>query len=157
MNETPRNADGLQPDSDTGSPQDETMESERRRRIATEAYYNAQRRGFAEGSELEDWLEAELRIDGQASEKGPKGEAAAGQADGRTGGDGVSGGPSHAPDRSDAPASDQQSDAERIEPNEVKQWARQLDVSAPRLREAIKRVGPVVRDVKQFLASSPPS
>jgi hypothetical protein len=31
--------------------------------IAEAAYYNAERRGFEPGHELEDWLEAEARID----------------------------------------------------------------------------------------------
>jgi hypothetical protein len=30
--------------------------------IAEEAYYRAQRRGFAPGYELKDWLEAEARV-----------------------------------------------------------------------------------------------
>lgn len=40
-----------------------------------------------------------------------------------------------------------------IEPDQVQRWAKTLDVSAQRLREAIRRVGPVVEDVKRFLAS----
>src|SRR5690606_16460483 len=40
-----------------------------------------------------------------------------------------------------------------IEPDEVQRWARTLDVPAQRLREAIRRVGPVVDDVKRFLGS----
>lgn len=125
-------------------------EAERRRRIAIEAYYNAERRGFGEGAELEDWLEAERRIDSQASEK----ETAAHPSDvgafGLLGDDTAAGDPLSA----DQPGSP---DAERIEPDQVKKWARQLNVSAPQLREAIKRVGSVVRDVKRFLESSPPS
>ncbi|HMD73472.1 MAG TPA: DUF2934 domain-containing protein [Steroidobacteraceae bacterium] len=31
--------------------------------IATEAYYLAERRGFAPGHELDDWLEAEFQTD----------------------------------------------------------------------------------------------
>lgn len=38
-------------------------ESARHRAIAIEAYYKAQRRGFAPGSELDDWLEAEAEFD----------------------------------------------------------------------------------------------
>ncbi len=34
--------------------------------IAEAAYYRAQRRGFAPGHELEDWLEAEAQIAGPA-------------------------------------------------------------------------------------------
>jgi hypothetical protein len=45
-----------------------SKEAERRERIATEAYYIAQRRGFHAGNEIEDWLEAERRINGEASE-----------------------------------------------------------------------------------------
>lgn len=35
----------------------------RQQRIAEAAYYRAQRRGFAAGSEMEDWLAAESEID----------------------------------------------------------------------------------------------
>lgn len=35
----------------------------RDRMIATAAYYRAERRGFAPGAELEDWLAAEAEID----------------------------------------------------------------------------------------------
>ena len=37
---------------------------DRHRRIAEAAYYRAERRGFAAGSEDDDWLEAEREIDG---------------------------------------------------------------------------------------------
>ncbi|HEY7655977.1 MAG TPA: DUF2934 domain-containing protein [Burkholderiales bacterium] len=36
---------------------------ERRRMIAEAAYYRAERRGFATGGELEDWILAETEID----------------------------------------------------------------------------------------------
>jgi hypothetical protein len=36
---------------------------DRRRLIAEAAYYRAERRGFTPGSELEDWLAAEIEID----------------------------------------------------------------------------------------------
>jgi len=36
---------------------------DRYRMIATAAYYRAERRGFAPGSELEDWCAAESEID----------------------------------------------------------------------------------------------
>jgi hypothetical protein len=42
----------------------------------------------------------------------------------------------------------------QIAPDAVKQWARQLNVPAARLRQAIWRVGPLVDDVKRFLANS---
>lgn len=35
---------------------------ERRRLIAVAAYYRAERRGFAPGCEMDDWLEAEAEI-----------------------------------------------------------------------------------------------
>ena len=126
-------------------------EAERRRRIAIEAYYNAERRGFGESGELDDWLEAERRIDSQASDK----ETAAHPSDvGALGlpGDDTAAGEALSGDQPGSPGAE----PERIEPDQVRKWARQLDVSAPRLREAIRRVGPVVRDVKQFLESSPP-
>ena len=46
-------------DDDAAAPRSE----ERRRRIAEAAYYRAERRGFASGSEDDDWLEAERDID----------------------------------------------------------------------------------------------
>ena len=41
----------------------ESFTDERRRRIAMAAYYRAERRGFAPGHEVEDWLAAEAEID----------------------------------------------------------------------------------------------
>lgn len=43
---------------DDGTPRDA--------RIAKAAYYRAERRGFAQGGEIEDWLAAEQEIDGEA-------------------------------------------------------------------------------------------
>jgi len=40
-----------------------------RHRIATSAYYKAERRGFSAGGELEDWLLAEQEIKEEASRK----------------------------------------------------------------------------------------
>lgn len=37
--------------------------AERRRMVAEAAYFRAERRGFAAGGELEDWLQAETEID----------------------------------------------------------------------------------------------
>lgn len=42
-------------------------ESERRAMIATEAYLRAERRNFAAGHELEDWLAAEAEVDARLS------------------------------------------------------------------------------------------
>ena len=44
------------------------MKPDREKRIAIEAYYNAERRGFAPGGELDDWLSAEKLVDGTAEE-----------------------------------------------------------------------------------------
>lgn len=41
----------------------EPATSQRPQRIAVAAYYRSEHRGFAEGQELEDWLEAEKEID----------------------------------------------------------------------------------------------
>lgn len=38
-------------------------EKDRRQRIATAAYYRAERRGFRGGDEIKDWLEAETYVD----------------------------------------------------------------------------------------------
>lgn len=40
----------------------------RQDRIAVAAYYNAERRGFQPGREVEDWLEAERRVDREEQE-----------------------------------------------------------------------------------------
>jgi hypothetical protein len=128
-------------------------EAERRLRIAIEAYYNAERRGFREGGELDDWLEAERAVEKAAphpSDAEGLGEKPGEGADSASGVE-APGSPADQPGSVDAAAG-----AERIEPDQVKKWARQLNVSAPQLREAIRRVGPAVRDVKQFLESSPP-
>jgi hypothetical protein len=39
------------------------VDEDRARSIAEAAYYRAERRGFAPGAELEDWLAAEREID----------------------------------------------------------------------------------------------
>ena len=41
---------------------------ERHQLIAEAAYYRAERRGFAPGAELEDWLEAEAEINRRLAE-----------------------------------------------------------------------------------------
>ena len=43
--------------------QRETSREERRQVIAVAAYHKAERRGFAPGGELRDWIEAEREID----------------------------------------------------------------------------------------------
>jgi hypothetical protein len=43
----------------------------RRRRVAEAAYYRAERRGFAPGGDLSDWLEAEKEI--EHSDEPPEG------------------------------------------------------------------------------------
>jgi hypothetical protein len=121
-------------------------DSDRRKRIAEAAYYSAERRGFQPGGEMDDWLEAEREIDGRGPEKGVKAEASARQPGSVEAG-------AAAMERPDFPDLNE-AGIEHIEPEEVKQWAARLKVPAPKLREAIKRVGPVVRDVKQFLESS---
>ena len=46
-------------------------DEERRRRIAVAAYYRAERRGFAPGCEMDDWIEAEAEIQqGRGSQSG---------------------------------------------------------------------------------------
>lgn len=41
---------------------------------------------------------------------------------------------------------------DRIEPDRMKQWAKRLNVSTARLREAVQRAGPAAEDVRPFLA-----
>ena len=40
----------------------------RRRLVAAEAYFRAERRGFAAGNELEDWVAAERAVDSRLSQ-----------------------------------------------------------------------------------------
>jgi hypothetical protein len=42
---------------------------ERRQRIATEAYFRAQRRGFTPGEEAADWRAAEAEVDAQMAHR----------------------------------------------------------------------------------------
>jgi hypothetical protein len=130
-------------------------EDERRERISVAAYYNAERRGFEDGGDVGDWLEAEREVDGRASEKGPKGEASAGAMTGGGQADSEDAVPRNLTDRPDFPDLEQ-AGIEHIEPDQVTKWARRLKVPAPKLREAIQRVGPVVSDVKQFLENPAP-
>ncbi len=82
-------------------------------------------------------MASKAQYDGKATGKGQKGEAAAiqGPEAPRTG-----------PSREEP--------VERIEPDEVKQWAAKLNVTPRRLREAVRRVGPVVSDVRRFLETA---
>jgi len=41
----------------------------RRQLVAAEAYFLAERRGFAAGGELEDWVTAEVMVDSQLQQK----------------------------------------------------------------------------------------
>ncbi len=45
---------------------------ERDRMIAEAAYFRAERRGFAPGNEMEDWLQAESEIDSLTRSGGPR-------------------------------------------------------------------------------------
>lgn len=55
-------------------------ESERQSLIAVAAYYRAERRGFAPGREVEDWLEAEREVQMWAAAIAAPGPASARQA-----------------------------------------------------------------------------
>ncbi len=46
--------------------------AERHRLIADKAYYLAERRGFAPGSELDDWLKAESEIERTLTKRGDR-------------------------------------------------------------------------------------
>ena len=60
------------PNAETASQQGPPGGVERRERVATAAYYNAERRGFQSGGEVDDWLEAEKQIDDlDATDKRP--------------------------------------------------------------------------------------
>lgn len=45
---------------------------ERNRMVADAAYFHAERRGFASGNEMADWLEAENEIDSLIRAGGPR-------------------------------------------------------------------------------------
>jgi hypothetical protein len=114
-------------------------EDRRREAIAKAAYYNAERRGFDGNRELDDWLEAEKEIDSRAGGAGIQHEASA-----------------LSESTSDLMASNIQerasgADGDVIKPPDVQKWAKKLKVPAPRLREAIQRVGPVASDVRRYL------
>lgn len=51
----------------------------REARIAEAAYWRAERRGFAPGGEMEDWLEAEKEIDRENQASQRDGDSAAGR------------------------------------------------------------------------------
>ena len=104
---------------------------ERQRRIAIGAYYNAEHRGFEEGGELDDWLQAE-----QEYEKSTGNHRTAKTTPLVSSGE-----------RSDA-------NTQVIEPADVRRWAPRLNVSATRLREAIRNVGNKLSDVRRFLSKS---
>jgi hypothetical protein len=97
--------------------------------------------------------EAERQVDGKGSEKGTRGEAAAHQPDAAAGSSRPAGGANAAADRPDYPDLDQ-TDVAHIEPDDVDKWAHRLNVPAPKLREAMQRVGPVIRDIKRFLGAT---
>lgn len=42
----------------------QVADEQRRQTIAVVAYYRAERRGFCEGGELDDWLAAEAEVEG---------------------------------------------------------------------------------------------
>lgn len=50
------------------APEGAAGDTERGRMIAEAAYYRAEKRGFAPGADLEDWLAAEREIDALARE-----------------------------------------------------------------------------------------
>ena len=102
-------------------------ESERRQRIAIGAYYNAEHRGFEEGGALDDWLRAE-----QEYEKSIGNERTEGTIPVET-------------DEMPEPST------QVVEPGEIRRWAPRLNVSATRLREAIKNVGNKLSDIKRYL------
>jgi len=72
-----RQPDAQAPESKAAEGQPEFPENigfleERERMIAEAAYFRAERRGFAQGNELLDWLEAEAEIDSLIQSGGPR-------------------------------------------------------------------------------------
>jgi hypothetical protein len=64
----------VNPNAETASQQGPVPDDEakRRERIAVAAYYHAERRGFREGGEREDWLAAERQIDQAGAQETPR-------------------------------------------------------------------------------------
>ena len=63
-NDAPTDAGGIEDPADVGL----ISEVRQRNRIATAAYYKAERRGFSPDGEIEDWLSAEKEIRGEQPE-----------------------------------------------------------------------------------------
>jgi hypothetical protein len=63
----------VNPNAETASQQGPVsdQDAERHERIAVAAYYNAERRGFRDGGEQDDWLEAEREIERQDRKRTP--------------------------------------------------------------------------------------
>lgn len=133
---------------------DANEESERRRLIAEAAYYEAERRGFTGDRTLDDWLEAEARIDGRAARAGSALDDAARQLEtpGPNATEPATRANEAVPARREAAA-----ETETIAPDQVQPWARRLKVSPVRLREAIRRIGTAVKDVKGYLQRGAPA
>jgi hypothetical protein len=95
--------------------------------------------------------QAELDFDNSAGKGGDALEASMASAETRSG---VEAGAASDETAASRPDGGTKAEPEQIAPDQVKQWARKLNVPAPRLREAMRRVGPSVSDVKQFLEGS---
>ena len=122
--------------------------SRRREHIATAAYYNAERRGFAPGGELDDWLQAERDADSPQSQL----------RDNESGGAGLSQSASQrsAPEQTVPPLQcEHPSREEAIAPDDLRLWADRLGIDAEALRAAVSKVGPRVEDVKAHLVKEP--
>jgi hypothetical protein len=117
----------------------------RREHIATAAYYNAARRGFAPGGELDDWLHAERSLDGDPQ---PTIEASGGPVGTGSGDSSLDSAEQILPALQGGPSPE-----DVILPQELHAWADRLSVDAQTLRAAINKVGPKVSDVKFALAA----
>lgn len=116
----------------------------RRERIATAAYYRAERRNFEGDAALDDWLEAEREIDSAAAAGGIQGEASRVE---ESDGYGTAAARGEGANREEA---------DIIHPDDVQRWARELGVSAGSLRVAIERAGSRLSDVRRFLEEHDP-
>ncbi len=117
-------------------------DEDRRARIAERAYSHAQRRGFRDNGQIEDWLNAEREIDQESRSSGVKEEAS------------LKSDPISDKAINRLSSSPRASEEEHIEPDHVQDWAQRLGVASTRLREAIQRVGSRVPDIQQFLEDS---
>lgn len=113
----------------------------RREHVATAAYYIAERRAFAPGTEVDDWLQAEREFDSQTGATGAMQDASQ----------------RRIPEETTLVRQGLSAADAMITPDQVQEWAGKLGVGADTLRAAINKAGPDVAKVRQYLADNKPA